>query len=99
MTSSQPLERSTWLPWGDDDLKPLPSNSNSGGLWWLLSTQDFVERSERLGRKARVCASRDAGLRLLRAEGALPCPRGAEAVNAEAIVRLGGAERGKGAGI
>lgn len=30
---------------------------------------------------------------------ALPCPRGAEAVNAEAIVRLGGAERGKGAGI
>lgn len=46
-----------------------------------------------------VCASWEAGLMLLRAEEALPCPRGAEAVNGEAIVRLGGAERGKGAGI
>lgn len=31
--------------------------------------------------------------------GALPCSPGGEAVNAEAIERLGGAERGKGAGI
>ena len=31
--------------------------------------------------------------------GGAPCSRGGEAVNAEAIVRLGGAERGKGAGI
>lgn len=31
--------------------------------------------------------------------GGAPCARGGEAVNAEAIVRLGGAERGKGAGI
>lgn len=57
------------------------------------------DRSKRFARKTRLCASRKAGLKLLRAEEALPCPRGAEAVNAEAIVRLGGAERGKGAGI
>lgn len=56
-------------------------------------------RSERFERKARLCTSREAGLTILRAEEALPCPRGAEALNAEAIVRLGGAERGKGAGI
>lgn len=31
--------------------------------------------------------------------GGAPCPPRGEAVNAEAIVRLGGAERGKGAGI
>lgn len=31
--------------------------------------------------------------------GVLPCPLGEKALNAEANVRLGGAERGKGAGI
>lgn len=38
-------------------------------------------------------------LTLLRAEGVLPCPPGGKALNAEANVRLGAAERGKGAGI
>lgn len=40
--------------------------------------------------------TRRAALTLSRAEGALPCPAGGEAVNAEAIVRQGGVERGKG---
>lgn len=57
------------------------------------------EEEEEFWRKARQCALGDEGLRLRRAEGALLCPRGGEAVNAEAIVRQGGAERGKGAGI
>lgn len=56
-------------------------------------------KAEELGGKARRCAPRRAALTLLRAARVLPCPPGGEAVNAEAIVRLGGAERGKGAGI
>jgi hypothetical protein len=52
-----------------------------------------------LGERPDSVHPRRAVLTLQSAEPALPCPRGGEAMNAEAIVRQGGAERGKGAGI
>lgn len=56
-------------------------------------------KAEEFEGKPRWCTHRGAALTLLRAEGVLPCPLGEKALNAEANVRLGGAERGKGAGI
>lgn len=52
-----------------------------------------------VSRKGQTVRTQAHGPYAFEGRGALPCPPGGEAVNAEAIVRLGGAERGKGAGI
>lgn len=53
----------------------------------------------RVWREGQTVRTQARGPYAFEGSGALPCPPGREAVNAEAIVRLGGAERGKGAGI